>query len=309
MYYPWWPQDGGGCTLRTSVKGLGALLVTCGAILVGRCWWESRGHARPRSQSPRGRSEAERTQRPLTPEPRRTGASEGPLAGVAVYPSGSWRGYYTHPVMDGGRNARQHGVCEFQLRFVPMGTYTLLRGEGADDVGSYAIEGEAGNATEALGAAAAGRMRFRKTYALGSRNAAGAVRAENKGHSVEYDCRPARTDANGHPVLANGVRGDWSIRHARGDFGGVFHLWPVMPREHWAQGEGARDGAPGGQAAADEESECVVCYDRRIDVRLEPCGHVALCGECASRLRPKRCPLCRADIQRIVADVVRSEES
>jgi hypothetical protein len=29
--------------------------------------------------------------------------------------------------------------------------------------------------------------------------------------------------------LGSGVRGDWSIRHAEGDYDGVYHRWPVMP--------------------------------------------------------------------------------
>ena len=48
--------------------------------------------------------------------------------------------------------------------------------------------------------------------------------------------------------------------------------------------------------AADEANECCVCFDRRINTRLQPCGHVALCHACAARLTSSRCPLCRAQI-------------
>eukprot|EP00966_Prymnesium_polylepis_P178200 4126462-Prymnesium_polylepis.1 len=62
----------------------------------------------------------------------------------------------------------------------------------------------------------------------------------------------------------------------------------------------AADAADAADVAGGGESECCVCYDAPIDTGLEPCGHVALCAGCASRLRPQRCPLCRADIHHTV---------
>ena len=99
---------------------------------------------------------------------------------------------------------------------------------------------------------------------------------------------------DGVPSLSGGLRGTWTIRHELGNHDGRWHLWPVVMPED--------DPSPGGGTAGegDENAECCVCYDRRIDVRLEPCGHVALCGACAFRLSPRRCPLCRADIANIV---------
>ena len=90
------------------------------------------------------------------------------------------------------------------------------------------------------------------------------------------------------PSLSGGVRGEWSIRHALGDFDGTWHLWPVV----------LPSPAPGDEEgdAADEANECCVCFDRRINTRLQPCGHVALCHACAARLASSRCPLCRAQI-------------
>ena len=216
----------------------------------------------------------------------------GGLAAARMYPTGAWRGYYTHPAFDGG----QHGVVEFQLRFTAEVDHRMLvRGEGVDDVGAYTIAGVATRGDAAGGSS--GAIRFTKEYEAGSRNAAGVVRSENKGHRVEYIGRPARTDALGQPVLANGIRGEWSIAAFR-RFTGVFHLWPVMPTEYWA---GMAEGAAEAGQAAEDDSECVVCYDRRIDVGLEPCGHVALCAQCAARLRPRRCPLCRTQIHAVVA--------
>ncbi|XP_029341753.1 uncharacterized protein LOC107883608 isoform X3 [Acyrthosiphon pisum] len=40
---------------------------------------------------------------------------------------------------------------------------------------------------------------------------------------------------------------------------------------------------------------CVVCKDLERTHALIPCGHKALCGNCAELLHPKRCPLCKAN--------------
>ena len=78
---------------------------------------------------------------------------------------------------------------------------------------------------------------------------------------------------------------------ALGDFDGTWHLWPVVLPSP-APGDEEGDAID----AADEANECCVCFDRRINTRLQPCGHVALCHACAARLASSRCPLCRAQI-------------
>ena len=204
--------------------------------------------------------------------------ASGPAA-TTPYPSGAWRGYYVF----GGR---QHGVVEFELHFTDDG---VVRGEGRDDVGGYRISGVHGG----------GRVAFRKQYVRGSTNAAGRVNDDNRGHAVEYRGKPARV-VDGVPSLSGGVRGTWSIRHAIGNYDGAWHLWPVvMPTVD--VGGGNSGGGGGGAAEVEEDSECCVCFDRRIDVCLRPCGHTALCGVCAARLHPRRCPLCRAPINEIQA--------
>jgi hypothetical protein len=42
------------------------------------------------------------------------------------------------------------------------------------------------------------------------------------------------------------------------------------------------------------DSHCRVCLDRPLEVALEPCGHVAICRDCANRL--DSCPICRTSI-------------
>ena len=42
-----------------------------------------------------------------------------------------------------------------------------------------------------------------------------------------------------------------------------------------------------------------MCLDRPITTCLHPCGHIAMCEECANRLSPRRCPICRTNIREI----------
>ena len=42
--------------------------------------------------------------------------------------------------------------------------------------------------------------------------------------------------------------------------------------------------------------ECVVCFERAKDTLLQPCNHICVCSECARRLNPPICPVCRTGI-------------
>jgi hypothetical protein len=42
---------------------------------------------------------------------------------------------------------------------------------------------------------------------------------------------------------------------------------------------------------------CVVCYSRNIEVLYKPCLHRAVCAACDRGIYPRRCPLCRSDVQ------------
>ena len=39
--------------------------------------------------------------------------------------------------------------------------------------------------------------------------------------------------------------------------------------------------------------ECVVCFERPKDTLLQPCNHICVCSDCARRLAPPICPVCR----------------
>lgn len=54
-----------------------------------------------------------------------------------------------------------------------------------------------------------------------------------------------------------------------------------------------------------EDYVCCVCMDRPVQVRFEPCNHIALCRTCTARLdqhslHARRCPLCRASVKHVV---------
>jgi hypothetical protein len=69
-----------------------------------------------------------------------------------------------------------------------------------------------------------------------------------------------------------------------------------------AAGNGFGNGNSG-QSQRNEKA-CVVCLTNDKQVRLDPCGHICLCTECA-QLITKECPLCQAPItrQQIVSSV------
>lgn len=57
--------------------------------------------------------------------------------------------------------------------------------------------------------------------------------------------------------------------------------------------------------AKDDEKECAVCQNNRVDARLDPCGHTSLCVDCAVKIyntAKRECPLCKKSVERV--DVV-----
>ena len=54
---------------------------------------------------------------------------------------------------------------------------------------------------------------------------------------------------------------------------------------------------------------CVVCQEKERDVMFMNCNHICCCSKCASTLPSKKCPACRADIQRTVNVYIRSNRS
>jgi len=50
---------------------------------------------------------------------------------------------------------------------------------------------------------------------------------------------------------------------------------------------------------------CVICLSQPREVVLLDCGHICVCGECATALPlPKLCPICRQQVNRIIPTYV-----
>jgi hypothetical protein len=48
-----------------------------------------------------------------------------------------------------------------------------------------------------------------------------------------------------------------------------------------------------------DDNMCQVCYDNKINIVLEPCGHLFICDECYSAI-PNSCPYCRAPVNKTI---------
>jgi len=94
------------------------------------------------------------------------------------------------------------------------------------------------------------------------------------------------------------MNGNNTVEHLRNE---------VLSRQQYAQLQAAFDSLNQNKQAEDEtppqegEDVCVVCWDRRADRALLPCGHLCLCSRCSSpatfrgNLRG-RCPACQCTV-------------
>jgi hypothetical protein len=217
--------------------------------------------------------------------------------------SGRWTGYFVQ------FNCHYY-TRKLDLNFDGSGQVT---GSGSDRCGKFWVRGIYSDSSR--------RVAFSKRYW----HCGGVVPSY---YTVEY--RGALVDAGtGTDSLARGLRGRWYLRGLTAQ-SERFHLWPAMAgwdsssrdsscnsssnnscnssnnssnssRSHYYMVVDA-DGSSGRSSLG----ECAVCFDRQIDTGLVPCGHVALCRQCADTLvrdaaenRHDRatCPICRATVQ------------
>ena len=45
-----------------------------------------------------------------------------------------------------------------------------------------------------------------------------------------------------------------------------------------------------------DDEECVICWEAKSHVRMQPCGHMCVCSGCAAMLRDPLCPMCRCKV-------------
>ena len=46
--------------------------------------------------------------------------------------------------------------------------------------------------------------------------------------------------------------------------------------------------------------ECVICLDKKPSKVFLPCGHLCTCDTCFTKLKDKKCPLCRRVINQVI---------
>lgn len=57
---------------------------------------------------------------------------------------------------------------------------------------------------------------------------------------------------------------------------------------------------PDAEETDDEEHQCILCFKYRINAKFSPCEHKVCCSECYSKMAKNECPVCRAEITRIM---------
>lgn len=54
------------------------------------------------------------------------------------------------------------------------------------------------------------------------------------------------------------------------------------------------------EETTDEEHQCILCIRYRVNARFSPCEHRVCCSDCYSKMSKNACPVCRADITRVM---------
>lgn len=54
------------------------------------------------------------------------------------------------------------------------------------------------------------------------------------------------------------------------------------------------------EETTDEEHQCILCVRYRVNARFSPCEHQVCCSDCYSKMSKNACPICRAEITRVM---------
>jgi energy-coupling factor transporter ATP-binding protein EcfA2 len=54
------------------------------------------------------------------------------------------------------------------------------------------------------------------------------------------------------------------------------------------------------EETTDEENQCILCVRYRVNARFSPCEHQICCSDCYSKMSKNACPVCRAEITRVI---------
>lgn len=50
----------------------------------------------------------------------------------------------------------------------------------------------------------------------------------------------------------------------------------------------------------DEQHQCILCFKYQVNARFSPCEHTVCCSACYSKMTKNECPVCRAEITRVM---------
>ena len=50
----------------------------------------------------------------------------------------------------------------------------------------------------------------------------------------------------------------------------------------------------------DQEHQCILCFKYQVNARFSPCDHTVCCSACYSKMTKNECPVCRAEITRVM---------
>jgi hypothetical protein len=57
---------------------------------------------------------------------------------------------------------------------------------------------------------------------------------------------------------------------------------------------------PDPEETDDEQYQCILCFKYRINAKFSPCEHQVCCSFCYSKMAKNECPVCRAEITRVM---------
>ena len=75
-----------------------------------------------------------------------------------------------------------------------------------------------------------------------------------------------------------------------GEGGGAGGGWSLLSTSH----------LPAPEEIDDEQHQCILCFKYRINAKFSPCEHQVCCSVCYSKMAKNECPVCRADITRVM---------
>ena len=88
---------------------------------------------------------------------------------------------------------------------------------------------------------------------------------------------------------------------------GVIVIHPPSHPLQYASGGGSGSASllsiahlPDAEETDNEEHQCILCFKYRINAKFSPCEHKVCCSECYSKMAKNECPVCRAEITRIM---------